>query len=79
MEIIVEKVIYLNERYRNHDDRDDSVVTLGKERLKSEEKDTKEGRIIVEKIIEVEVENIVERIVEVECIKYEAIPVEIPT
>ena len=24
MEIIVEKVIYLNERYRNHEERDDS-------------------------------------------------------
>lgn len=63
MEIIVEKVIYLNERYRDNEERDDLEITLGKERPRSQENDGKDGQIIVEKIIEVEVEKIVEKIV----------------
>lgn len=65
MEIIVEKVIYLNERYRDNEEREDLEITLGNERPRSQEKDGKDGQIIVEKVIEVEVEKIVEKIIEV--------------
>lgn len=65
MEIIVEKVIYLNERYRDNEEREDLEITLGNERPRNQKNDGKDGQIIVEKVIEVEVEKIVEKIVEV--------------
>lgn len=63
IEIIVEKVVYLNERYRNKEVRDDLEITLGNERPTNQEKNKEDGQIIVEKVIEVEVEKIIEKIV----------------